>query len=221
MLLRRWRSWLPQMFRDLSDMLGKREIFYDLQEVAKENPKVLSPGDFFDWMCTNYVTAITVGIRGFMDQSTGVHSLWRLLYEIIERPRIISRRAHVTLYRGTPKDFDMGNLTFNNVVGPKRQYLTQRMIRSDMKELEDASERVRRFVNKRVAHRTPAGKIRRLPTFNEIDKALDSLDRIFCKYKLLLVASGVTTVRATRQHDWREVLWEPWIPVGSKLHPDA
>ncbi len=209
------------MNRDLSDMFHKREIFSELREVVKENPKILAPGDFFDWMCTNYVDSITVGIRGFMDQSTGVHSLWRLLYEILERPRVISRRAHISLYRGTPKDFDMANLTFNNVVGPKRQYLTQQMIRSDIKELEDASERVRRFVNKRVAHRTPTGKIRRLPTFNEIDRALDSLDRIFCKYNLLLVASGITSVHAEPQQDWREVLWQPWIPAGSKLRPDA
>ncbi len=218
---RRWRSWLPQMLQDISDMLDKREIFRELQEVARENPTVLSPGDFFDWMRRNFITAITVGIRSFVDQSTNVHSLWRMLYEILERPRVINRRAHISLYRCIPRGFYFGNRTFDNVVGPNRQYLTQQMIKSDMKELEDASERVRRFVNKRVAHRTPASKMRRLPKLNEIDKALDSLDRIFCKYNLLLVASGMTSVHAERQCDWMEVLLEPWIPVGSKLHPDA
>jgi hypothetical protein len=207
------------MFRDLGDMLGRREIFWELQEIAKENPRVLSPGAFFDWMCRNYFIAITVGVRSFTDRSRNVHSLWRMLYEILEHPRVINRRAHISLYRGTPIDLDLGNRTFNSVVGRGGQYLSQQMVRSDLRQLEDASERVRRFVNKRVAHRAPAGEIKRLPKLEELDKALDTLDRIFCKYNRLLTASGMSSVHATRQYNWKEVLSEPWIPVGSKFRP--
>src|SRR5215813_12370502 len=93
---RRWRAWLPVMYRDLSDMLAKRDVFWQLQEIAKENPKILTPGEFFDWMCRNYITAITVGIRSFVDHSNNVHSLWRMLYEILEHPKVINRNAHVS-----------------------------------------------------------------------------------------------------------------------------
>ena len=207
------------MSTDLTDMLGKREMFWDLQEVAKENPNVLKPASFFDWMCRNYVVAQTVGIRSFVDQSKDSHSLWRMLFEILEHPGAIDRAAHVRMYRTAPMGEEFGHMSFNAVAGKRATTLGQRAIRADMRRLEDASERVRRFVNKRIAHRTNPGEIRGLPKFIEVDAALTTLDAIFCKYNLLLRAQGMRTCHATRQYDWRDVLWEPWVVKGGKFRP--
>ena len=195
-------------------MLGKQEMFWELQEVARENLKVLNPGQFFDWMCRNYVVAQTVAIRSFMDQSSDAHSLWRMLFEILEHPGAISRAAHIRMYRNAPIGEGLGHSSFNAVAGKRAQALSQRAVRTDMRRLEDASERVRRFVNKRIAHRTRPSEIRRLPKFDELDAALRALDEIFCKYNLLLRAQGLSSCRATRQYDWREVLSEPWVLKG-------
>lgn len=209
---RRWRSWLPAMTRDLSDLLGKREIFWELQDIAKNNPKFLSPQAFFDWMCRNYIAAASIGIRSFNDLSPDSHSLGRLLYEIIERPGCISRRSHIALYRGMPNGSFHGNRTFDINVGEGAHYVSSRTVRSDLRTLEEDLSRVRLFVNKRIAHRTGSGALRRVPTFNEMDAALDTLDRTLCKYRLLLTASGMTSCFATRQYNWRSVLYDPWIP---------
>jgi len=207
------------MRHDLTDLLGMREIFWQLQDVARENPAVLKPGSFFDWMCRNYMVAITVGIRSFMDQSSDSRSLWRMLYEVLENPGVISRDTHVRMYRGTAVGVSFGHSTFDNVVGERQPCISQRTVRSDLRKLEDASERIRRFVNKRIAHKTSPGEIRRLPKLREVDSALDTLDRVLCKYNLLITGQGMDTLHAVRQYDWREVLWEPWIPMGSKLRP--
>lgn len=222
-LRKRWRSWLPAMSADLSHLLGKREIFWELQEIAKENQRILKHGSFFDWMCTNYIAAVTMGVRGFRDQSNDVRSLWRLLYEILENPGVITRRSHRALYRGTPNspDFDMANLTFDNVAGKGRNVLTQRDIKKDLRDLEDSNDRVRKFANKRIAHRTTPGQLRRPPKFNELDESMNSIDQIFCKYNLLLTASGMSSAFATRQYDWMEVLHEAWIQPGSKFRPEG
>src|SRR5688572_24693339 len=119
-LRRRWRKWLQRMRPDLADLLGKREIFWDLQEVAEENPKVLNPGSFFDWMCRNYIVSVTVGVRSFMDQSRDSHSLWRLLYEVLENPGVINRESHVNMYRTTPMGIQLGHMSFNSVAGKGR-----------------------------------------------------------------------------------------------------
>lgn len=107
-------------------------------------------------------------------------------------------------------------MSFNKVVGKGRAYLSQAILRSDLRRSENASERVRRYVNKRIAHRANAGTIRRLPRLKELDSALDTLDEVLCKYNLLLTAEGTNSLHATRQYDWREVLWEPWLLPGSK-----
>lgn len=210
-LRRRWKRWLSRMRRDLADLLGKQEIFWDLQGVARENPRILKPGSFFDWMCRNYVVAMTVGIRSFVDQHPHSQSLWRMLYQLLENPEVIDRATHVQMYPSTPIGLDLGHASFDAIVGPRRTYLSERSIRADLRNLEDASERVRRLVNKRVAHRANTGEIRRLPTFNELDAALSKLDQVFCKYNLLLTGEGISSLRATRQYDWREVLREAWV----------
>lgn len=220
-LIRHWKNWLPEMKSDLTDLLGKREIFWELQEVAKENSKIMNPNSFFDWMCRSYVVSQMVGVRSFVDQSRNSRSLWRMLYEMLENPGAIDRATHVKMYRRTAVGPEQGHMTFNNVVGRGRSYLGPRAIRADLRLLEDASERVRRFVNKRVAHKTSPSEIRRLPKFDELDAALDRIDEIFCKYNLLLKGEGCSTQHATKQFDWREVLWEAWIPKGSKLHPES
>ena len=112
------------MGKDLAHLLGKREIFWDLQKIARENRRILEHRAFFDWMCTNYIAAVTMGVRSFTDQSKNVHSLWRLLYEALENPRVLSRRAHQALYRRTLAlpDFDMANLTFDNEVGRGKKH---------------------------------------------------------------------------------------------------
>jgi len=211
------------MNSDLASLLGRQEIFWELQEVAKENPRVLEHGAFFDWMCTNYVAAATIGIRSFTDQSNHVHSLWRMLYEILENPGVINRRAHCALYRGSPvlRDLDMANRTFDAVVGKGRRVLRQPDIRRDMRVLEDSSARVRKFANKRIAHRTPQGQLRRLPKFNELGQAMNTIDRLFCKYNKLLTASGMSSAFSTRQYNWMEALYEPWIKPDSKFRLKA
>lgn len=211
---------MPGMRHDLTDLLGRREIFWELQEVAKENGKILSPGAFFDWMCANYISAVSIGIRRFVDQHKGSHSLWRMLYEMLQHPGVLDREAHARMYMSTPMGVEFGRQCFNNVSGDASRIL-QPSIRSDLRQLEDASDRVRRFVNKRIAHRTSPGEIRRMPKFEEVDAALNKLDELLSKYNFLLTAQGTDTFHATRQYDWREVLWEPWIPMGSSLRPEA
>lgn len=222
-LRRRWRSWLPTLQTDLSDLLGKREIFWELQEVVQENKRILEHGTFFDWMCRNYIAAVVMGIRGFVDEHRDVRSLWRMIYEILEHPRVINRNAHRALYRGIPanRELDLANLTFDNVVGRGRDTLSQRDIRKDLSMLEDSSARVKKFANKRVAHRAAAGELRKNPKFNDLDAAMDTIDQIFCKYNLLLRAAGMTSAFATRQYNWMEVLYEPWIPPRSRFHPSG
>lgn len=214
---RKWRRWVLAMRSELTDLYGRKEIFWDLQDVAKENPEILKNGSFFDWMCRNYIAAQAVGVRRFVDQDRKSHSLWRLLYEILEHPHSITRAAHVRMYRNTPIGERLGHLSFDNVVGKGRLELGPAAIRRDLKRLEDASDRIRRFVNKRVAHFTTSGSIRRLPKLNELDGTLDVIDEVFRKYDLLLTARGSTSSHATRQYDWKQVLWEPWVLPASSF----
>ena len=170
-------------------------------------------------MSTNYVVAINIGVRRLTDTSRDVHSLCRLLDDILHHPGAINRRSNRALYRGLPRE--MADRSFDSLVGPKSWALPQRVIEADLRTIKSASARVRRFTNKRIAHRTPKKTIRRLPTFQELDDGLDCLNTVLCKYNTLITAAGMSTTEATRQYYWQEVLFLPWIPVGNPLRsPD-
>ena len=209
------------MSSDLSDLFRRQEIFWQLQEIAKENSAILKNGAFFAWMCNNYIDSFAIRTRAYVDQSKGSHSLWRLLFENLENPGAINITTHANLYRNTPYGAEFGRTCFKNCIGKNATVLSSHAIRRDLRALEDTSERLRRFVNKRVAHRNRLGAIRKIPTFNDVDNSLAVIDRIFCKYNLLLSASGMDSCRATAQYDWRHVLWHPWIPPGSRLRPEV
>lgn len=209
---RRWRKRLPALTEELTRLLRSKEIFWGLQEVAQGNPAIQNPAAFFDWMRINYVIALSIGVRRLADPSEDSLSLWRFLYEVLEHPGVINRRAHRALYRGEPSIH--ADRTFDNLVGRGRGALSQRAVRADLRAIEDAHKRIRRFVNKRVAHRTSKGAIRHLPTYKDLNDALAVFDRILCKYYTLLTASGMTTAYATPQYDWRDVLRVAWIPAG-------
>lgn len=218
----KWRKWLPDLATNLSEIIAKKEIFWELQEIAKENKNILKQPNFFEWMCQNYIDSVSIGIRKFTDHDRRSRSLWVMIFQILECPGIISRKSHVSHYtEKVHKEFDMGNITFDNVVGKNKPCLTQTQIKSDLKQLEDANERIKRFVNKRIAHFNTSGSIRRLPTFKELDNALDVIDKLFCKYNLLLTASGEESMHAERQVNWTEVLWDAWVKPGSKFYPDT
>lgn len=201
-------------------LLGRERFFGNYKKLPKKI-KEYSPLVHSLWMCENYIATISIGVRSFTDQSKNSRSLWRMLYEILENPGVLDRESHARMYFSNPFGISFGRQCFNDVVGKDVQLLPQQVIRSDLRRLEDTSERVRRFVNKRIAHRTKRGELRRPPKFNELDAAIDNLDKTLCKYNFLLTGQSGESFHATRQYNWQEVLWEHWIPKGSKLHPDT
>jgi hypothetical protein len=217
----KWRRWLSAMRSDVMHLYQRQEIFWQLQDVAQHNEKVLKPGVFFEWMCQNYVVYMAMGIRSFDDMDSRSHSLGRMLYELLEHPGAISREFYCRIYSSTPMGTEYGIASFNELVGKRASALGPRAIRADLSRLEAACERVRRFVNKRIAHRATPGAIRRLPRFNELDAALRVIESLVLRYSLLLTGNGTASLQATSQYDWRHVLYDPWIPSGSPLHPNT
>jgi hypothetical protein len=217
-LRHRWRSWLSPLSLELNNLKWKQDIFWKLQDISKQNNELLKPGDFFNWMCDNYSIAVPVSVRRFDDQDKRSRSLWRILYEILENPGIISRQAHLRLYGKDQKS--LGNTTFDYLVGPGQELLSQRQVRSDLKKLEDDAGRIRLLVNKRIAHFTKPGDIRKLPKYEDLDKALDTIVKVLSKYTLLLTGKNISVSfeDEERSTHWMKVLIKPWLNPESRFY---
>jgi hypothetical protein len=72
------------------------------------------------------------------------------------------------------------------------------------------SERVRKYVDRHLAHhdRDPLSE---LPTFAELNAAVDGLGDLFQRYAALLTNSHWVTLVPVVQYNWLAVFLEPWI----------
>jgi len=185
-LVRKWRRWAGVAFSQLNDLLVRHETFTQLRDIVKRNPKTTAPAYFVNWMVTNYVCAATVGIRRLCDHGARAGSLGLLLRDIVQHPGVLRRSRD-------------------------RRAISAREVRADRRALRAATDRIKLLVNKRVAHADKHGSIRRLPTYDDLDRAFEVLDRLTAKYLNLVAGSGWITCKLERQYDWHDVLTFPWI----------
>ena len=199
---------------EVGDLLSKRSLYKDLVQIVNANPTTRRPDYFVAWLQENYAIALSLGVRRMIDTDHRSISLGRLLYELIESPRTITREAHRVLYIALP---ELADGTFDRCVGEGRQFLPQSAARSDLRALEGASARVHRLVNKRYAHSSQLSAIRRMPTFEELHSALDLVDETLAKYHVLLLAESFQTAEPEPQYEWTDALRTPWLPSETRF----
>ena len=205
---RRWKRWLlGRLSGEVAELFRHIEIYESLVAMVKVNDALLEPPVFFIWLKNSYVTAIAMGIRRQLDCDPRSVSLGILLREAELRHSLISRKCFRAMMRRkglTPEEADgdlrrrIGSTTFKVA-----------MATADIRRLERAENRIRRLVNKRIAHTGLLSEMRKPPTFDEIKKAVEEIDKVYVKYDAIIAGGGLTTARVTML-DWSRVLAIPW-----------
>ena len=213
-LLKRWRSWAEPLREELGNLFVSRELFRELASIVDANPGTLDPPTFLNWIRSNYVASIAIGIRRLTDTDKRSRSLGRLLVELYEHPGVLTREFHYSLYSTRTRELAQG--AFDAAAGPRATDIPRRKVRSDLRAMEIAEQRVRRFVNKRIAHKGHPRDLRRGVTFLELHNALEVVDSIFLKYYRVLTANGLRTTEPVIQTNWKRPLHLPWIPPDAR-----
>ena len=81
-------------------------------------------------------------------------------------------------------------------------------IQRDLDVLWDTSKKVAMFATKTVAH-IDKRKIEEIPTFIELEEAIEKVGEIFVSYALLLTASHWVRLAPTIQDNWRATFRRP------------
>jgi len=90
------------------------------------------------------------------------------------------------------------------------QQIDATIIRRQRRKLINSQKKLRTFVNKHVAHKSEY-KMRRLPTYAEMDVCVDLLEGLGKKFTLLLEQKGLTDVVPVIPYDWKAPFRVPWI----------
>ncbi len=207
---RKWNRWLDVIYADIQSLLVNRHIFQEVQAIIKANPKLQVPSSFYEWMGVNHAASIAVGIRRQLDMDSRSVSLVRLLMELKRYPEVITRRRFVALYKGHPVAAQFAHRDFDGVAGYGRSYASPGMVRSDLARLKQIGQRLRRFVNKRIAH-LDRRKYKNPPTYQEVDECLEVMETFLRKYVLMFRAEAHVKILPTWQYDWKAIFRVPWI----------
>ncbi|HXS34157.1 MAG TPA: hypothetical protein VN758_10345 [Solirubrobacterales bacterium] len=111
----------------------------------------------------------------------------------------------------------------DNLGGSVGHHIDPSITAADLAELREGSEKVRRYVDKHVAHfdasvigrgppPAPKKSGSELPTLNEVHDAIDLVGTLFKKYSQLFTAADIIELTPVLQHDWKTVFRVQWLP---------
>ncbi len=185
-------------------------IFWEVQVIIKNNKKLSqTPSHFFQWMCSVFALSAMVAVRRQRDNDKNSVSMLRILEELQKYPGLISRTHFKSLY-GPGRAQGLAENEFDRFSGEGQPYLDQSMIQQDIDDLKKNCERIKHYVDKRIAHydKNPPSP---LPTFRDLEQSINFIDALVRKYYLILKASFRVPPLPTFPYDWKEIFRMPWI----------
>lgn len=197
-------------------MVGNRNIFQEIVEISKQNKKISGGNSFWDFLKEGYVALMVSAVCRQVDTDGRSSSLINLLGTILDPP--VTESLTKNWYS---KQYDKGDEIFpgfNEGIGRgdfeeyfgSKDHVDPKIVRVDLERLKQDTKKIKKFRNKRIAHRDKKNNLVFDVNFNDLDKAIETIRKITSKYYLLLKQGGNDFI-LTDQTDWQEIFTVPWI----------
>lgn len=223
-LIRKWKKLLDEVINDLTNLMEGRYVFNEIVSICKENENLKEDNIFWQFLRINYVSSAVLNICRQVDTNHDSLSLINLLNEILQNSNTITKRWFASQYqkniKGDPGKmndfkkimFGVGKADFENNFG-KRNFIRKSMMSSDILKLKRHTKSIKKFRHKGIAHLDKNRKLKFNISFNDLNNAIDVLEKTALKYNLLLnqAAYAGGTLLPTIQYDWKMIFKEPWI----------
>ena len=209
---RKWKKWMKEIQQDLATLLTSNSVFHEVRHIFATNKQIQVPTLFYRWISNNYADSVVIGVRRLADKHTKVISLYRLIEDISKNREAITRSYYVSRYCKEDREEGLADDDFDEFARIGEELISQRKLSIDLKKVKTIADHIRKFTNKWVAHCDPHRRRHRIPTYKDLSDALHDLDRLFCKYDLLVRQGGLTTCKPEIQYDWKKPLRYVWLP---------
>lgn len=168
--------------------LENRFLFNRLAEIIKNNPRVDKPNIFLDYIEINYITALIMAVCRQTDRNYDSVSLINLLYEIYDNAEKITKKWFISHYKKA--GIALGKRNFEENFG-YLEHIDPSVVYADIGNLIFYTKDIKKFRNKRVAHRDKNKNIKFDIDFDTLNNAIDLIEKLIKKYYLLLTQSGI------------------------------
>lgn len=207
----KWEKWIETIHSEVVELVTNQHSFWKIQGMIKRNPNIQKPNSFNWFIGQTYYDYGVIAVRRQIKCDTQSISFVRLLKEIIETPYLLTRERFISLYRADLKD-EANQIYDRWFPGGCTDHIDPTMVQQDLEDLKKQGAKLEEFADRRVAHhdrRTP----KTIPTYNELDVAIDCLKKLTRKYVLLFEARdlGDDLVARFNEDYWEEIFSQPWI----------
>jgi hypothetical protein len=199
-LFAKWRKWLRRIKKEqLSDLLINRHIFRQFCESTKpyagESTKPYAGqsrgAELAAWMEQCYVAYATTTVRRMTEEPKKTWqsiSLSIFLDDLLKNRQLVTRDYFCSRHGRSPSR-RYADAEFSKIAGAGRPCLSEQTIKQDKRSLKKACDKVRKLVNKIIAHTENDRRKWPRVLYGDIDSAIDELNRVFDRYWYLLTAT--------------------------------
>ncbi len=202
-----WIDWLDQLWDDVHGLVHSLLIFRGWNEiVAAADSHTTTPGNFHQWVNHNYVAYLAVTIRRLTDTRRDTVSLVRLLDDVARNTSDLSREWF--LARAIPQDRPLAERQFRQLSTASGAHIAQRIPRGDRERLIADCDKIKSYVDTRLAH------LRReqLPveglTFGDAHRAGASIYSMYRKWHEILTEHSLAPLLP---EPWQQIFTIPWL----------
>lgn len=170
-----------------------------------------------------YSDASAAAIRRLVGKDKDEASLLRLLQGILKDAPLLTQARHIELWRriyGKQADWDSHWLRRAKGSAKRlfrrRSFLRRESVGVDIGRLVKATEALRSFATRRVAHALWQKPVEPVPVTSSLKRAVRVIDNLTRKYGLLLKGSATRPFKDfPTNEDWNEIFRAAWLPADA------
>lgn len=230
--IEKWNRWLDVICKDLVDLHYYRTIYKEVCSMVDANSAIQKPSSFYVLLASGYVTLVFIIIRRqvsgvkFSDKGDTCRltrdkdsiSLAGLLFDISTHTEEVSRQRFHRLYAGLGRSEARIDSEFEAAgVDAGRDFVDPDMVTSDLTALMRATRSLHKYTDKTIAHIDTRRWTGTIPTFGDLDDAIDTLSSVCGKYSKL-VRTGDYCFEPIIPPTWKVVFRVPWIMAEPSEH---
>lgn len=207
----RWVSWQKDI-QSLSfqvSNLHARQLVWKAYVAAMEHVRVTGSASIFhNWMIDNHADALTMGIRRLIDRGMRNHatvSLHTLITDIAHHADEVNLDNFLAVWKPRdPHSLELAKETFLRLF-PTPHDRSKEALVAEATTMRKEAEILIVHANKRIAH-TDRTNLSDLPTWADVDRALEVVAKVLRRYYLLLICGDYLVEHTVMPFGWEEAI---------------
>lgn len=208
-LYEKWKGWVEKVYNETVTLFSYRSFYRGVSEMTQNNSNIPA-SSFFDALGSWYATTQSIAVRRQTDLDNNAVSVARLLSNMAANPNVLTRSRFTALFDDEGHWQRKANGEYDKYAGDGADTITVDRYQADLDEFLKVAQPIKDYVDRMVAH-TDQRELTDLPTYEDLNGAIDLLEWLLNKYMVLLTATGVPSADPVHQADWKAAFRVAWL----------